>query len=446
MATKLDPKTTTTVIAAWKSLVSRAKPTPDSEIMDWSDHEQETGFLKNIDALTALVDPFLLSPTSFIEPTLPAATIYRQAELLFDTLDSSYSSTRKRENIPFAGFSAAPYPYVDVAGVDYVDSAAAVLNLACAIADLAEVRRESSYDAEEAVQRAASSATTFLLDSKIEDKQGVRWLGIRSTADNHSKYANLFFTKLAAISLHRAVNNRRISTKFPPQQIEQIHNIIPAVCKWTMGQFDDRNHFFWMDVSRAMGQPIATLYALEIMYTIMDELVESAWREDCAKALHSLVQRMPSVKDAAALQMDVFHTLPLPGLAGGTAFYDDRGYVGAILSLLATAKSVDPELVTDQFVRAGEELFRGVSDEWIDEPTDLWDDGRPLICYSRDALIGVVRHALEGVVPRLLLREDEIRAAVRDALVSSDVIDAVSAAVLEKARRIEETAPLIPQG
>jgi hypothetical protein len=446
MPPKLDQDTVGLVTRAWRRLIERAQGRPGPSVWNWTDHEQETGFLKNIDALSALLDPFLLSPASFPDLPLPLPELIDQATALFGSLQPftpAGDGAAPERNAGPVGFSASPYPYVDIEGVDYVDSAASVLHLACGLLDATGITRyKLSDEKEKVIRETISLSVSFLLESRIEDKNGVRWLGIKPTADSHARYANLFFTRLAALALHRVVESNASSASLDSTQIELVHGILPMVCKWIMGQFDRTKHIFWMDATRALGQPIATLYALEVMYAVQENVEDSVWGDDCRMAMAEITQRMQTVSDAAALQMDVFHTLPLPGLNGGTAFYDDRGYVGAFLTLFALAKSVDSEIITDSFQRASEELARGVAEEWIDEPSGLWDDGRPLICYTRDALVGLVQHGIRGVRPRIILRESDIRSAIRDALTSNDVMDAVSNAVLVRARRTEELTPL----
>jgi hypothetical protein len=146
---------------------------------------------------------------------------------------------------------------------------------------------------------------------------------------------------------------------------------------------------------------------------------------------------MTELANASSLQRDFFHSLPLPS-GPGITFYDDRKYIGAFLSLLTLAKAKDPNIVGDAFIQAGSVLFAGVSEEWIDEPTRLWDDGRPLICFSQDALLGLVNYFLEGKVDTVNLGEYDLRFAIRDTLKSDEVVDAVFNVLLEKARGRKE--------
>lgn len=64
----------------------------------------------------------------------------------------------------------------------------------------------------------------------------------------------------------------------------------------------------------------------------------------------------------------------------------------------------------------------------------MWDDGRPLICYTQDALNGLVRFALKGTVGTITLRENEIRTAIKETLSSGEVVDTFLRAFLERAK------------
>jgi hypothetical protein len=446
MANKLDSATVEIVSSAWTSLINRAIKHDDDRPWDWTDHEQDVGYLKNVDALLALVEPYLLSPVSFTQPGLPIKDIYAQAKRLFQHIGEPHATPttkgpkRQSEGEPsWYGFSSSPYPYIELQAVDYVDAAAGVLNLACAISDLAILEGKAPTELQDVLDSTARRCVEFLLSARVDDRQGVRWQGIRKETDPPGKYASLFFTKLAALALHRATENKRIAEVLGEKQVDSIQMLLPDVCKWVMMQYDPNRSTFFMDAGKTSSFPIGVLYALEILYTLKNPIPE-VWRPSCASALGEVTKKMSSVKEASALQMDVFHTLPLPGV-NGTASYDDRGYIGAFLSLFALAKEADNEVVTDDFVCAGEMLLTGVGDEWIDDPTHLWDDGRPLICYTRDAMLGFVHHALEGFVPKLTLREDEIRLAIREALASSEVVEAVMNTVLLKAQtRVEKSA------
>lgn len=447
MANKLDAPTVGIVTSAWNSLIERAVKYDDDRPWDWTDHEQDIGPLKNIDALLALVEPYLLAPSSFSQPGLPSKEVYSQALKLLQHIGGANAtppakdSPKKHSDAEplFYGFSSSPYPYIELQGVDYVDAAAGVLNLICAISDLIELDGKAPAELLDLLDSSTVKTVEFLLGAKVDDRQGVRWQGIRKDTDPPGKYATLFFTKVAALALHRASENTRVADALGQKQVEAIQVLLPDVCKWVMTQYDPNRCTFFMDAGRTSSFPIAVLYALEILYALKKPMPE-VWRPSCALALAEVAKRMSSVKEASALQMDVFHILPLPGV-NGTASYDDRGYIGSFLSLFALAKEVDSEVITDDFVRAGEVLLTGVGDEWIDDPSHLWDDGRPLICYTRDALLGFVHHAVEGFVPKLTLREDEIRLAIREALASSEVVEAVMNTVLLKAQtRVEKSA------
>jgi hypothetical protein len=88
--------------------------------------------------------------------------------------------------------------------------------------------------------------------------------------------------------------------------------------------------------------------------------------------------------------------------------------------------------VDEAFLHAGKNLFQLVSDDWIDDPSGMWDDGRPLICFTQDAIIGLVQYLLHGQTDVISLREHEMRSAIQEALRSEDVLNAIVTVVKAK--------------
>lgn len=433
---RLDKQTMDVVKRAWASLLQRYQKDSRSDEYHWTDNEGDVGFLKDVDAMNALLEPFLLSPSSFVDPPLKLEDVASRLEVLLQEIHSPPDSAGgdKGRDL-YLGFSAAPYPYIQLE-IDFVDSASGVLRLLGNVAKLFTLQKQHiPTSLENRMTEVTRLAVDYLLKARIEDRSGVRWSGFSKQVDTAGKFANLFFTNCAALALHNALDTPGVKN-WVAQQREQIESVLSKVTNWVASQYDPATNGFWMDEARTQTQTMGVLYALEVLYTVAESLSEEL-RANCAKALTAVVEKMTELANASSLQRDFFHSLPLPS-GPGITFYDDRKYIGAFLSLLTLAKAKDPNIVGDAFIQAGSVLFAGVSEEWIDEPTRLWDDGRPLICFSQDALLGLVNYFLEGKVDTVNLGEYDLRFAIRDTLKSDEVVDAVFNVLLEKARGRKE--------
>ena len=387
------------VMKGWNGLLQRYQKDPVTGQYHWTDNEGDVGFLKDVDAMNALLEPFVLLPSSFVDPPLPLADVAIHLETLLQELRVPIHDEEKAKEagVSYLGFSADPYPYFQHE-IDFVDSAAAVLRLLCNVVDLFAVQKTAIPGLlEKRMEEIASLAVKFLLDARIEDKSGARWSGFSTKSGIERKggteqtFANLFFTNCAALALYKAIKTQKVQNWLIGRS-EELELVLAQVAVWIGKQYDPEINNFWMDEARSQVQTMSVLYALEVLYTIPGSLSEEL-RADCAKALTAVVEKMSELGNASALQRDFFHSLPLP-TGQGVTYYDDRRYIGAFLSLFTLAKRRDPELSTDPFVHARDVLFQGVSQEWIDEPSNLWDDGRPLICFSQDALLGLVHYTL----------------------------------------------------
>jgi hypothetical protein len=437
---RLDQETQKVVEKAWKSLLHRFREEQPGG--HWTDGEADTGFLKDVDALNALVEPFLMAPSSFADPPLGLVQLAKHLEGLLTNINTESSPTvdgqDDRHDQVYRGFSASPYPYVQFE-IDFVDSASSVLRLICNSVQLfADQKQKIPPELEKLLNSVGSTAVDFLLVSCIEDRSGARWPGFMRDAEPggrkpaEGQFTNLFFTNFASLSLHKALNTPGMEKSLGAGRSEKIKALLPKVTAWVAKQYDPGTNNYWMDEGRTSGPVMGVLYALEVLYTFGGSLTEEL-RQNAANALAAIMSKMSSTTRASELQTDFFHALPFPG-AAGTVSYDDRRYIGAFLGLLALAKKKDGSVVTEDFIRAGDSLFRGVADDWIDDPTNLWDDGRPLICYTLDALVGLIRFVLYGRVDTVNLRENELRAALRDVLASTEVVEAVFSSLVQKAR------------
>jgi len=430
--------TSSTTKRAWEYLCSEnAYKLQKDGTFHWVDNESDTGLLKDADALNTLIEPFLLASSFFVDPPMKAEELYQRAANVLKIRGSLVSekddlTKKKSDGLGYRGFSAAPYPYVDIP-VDYVDSAATLLNLICNIVDLASVTKRSiPGDLMELMRGTATSASEFLDESCVVDDNGARWAGInkRSDRDPPQKYANLFFTHIASLALQRVLGTQVARRWIDESLCKRAEEKLQMVPLWVEHQYDDAIKAFWMDEIRRNNIPVSAVYALEIVYHI-GRRPEDPLREYCQEALSTVLAKMKTPRDASTLQIDTFHILPNP-TGGGTIFYDDRKYIGSFLSLLSLIKVKDPDMVNEEFIGAGEMLFRAVSTEWRDDPTGLWDDGRPLICYTYDALKGLIQYSLEGAVGTISLRENDLRDAIRAALDSTDIGDIIWRKIREK--------------
>ncbi len=442
----LDRSIIGVVRTAWTSILERRSPRADDPLKPprFTDNESDVGILKDVDALNALVEPFLVSPKSFDDPAIDIQeleayllAIAQEISLAAGSLAGEGAEPKPKHDPIFRGFEATPYPYIQLP-LDFVDSAAGVLRLLCNFTHLCEVRRRQiPRGVVTTLSTLATSAVDFLIEAAVEDSNGVRWQGVAKKTEPPGRYANLFFTNVASLALKGAITRPEVSRWLGVDRKDAIDRLLSLVPQWVLGQYDRALKTFWMDAGRATNQAVGALYALEMLYIFLED-ASDPYPSCCSEALSSIVARMQTLADSSTLQMDFFHVLPLP--TSGNVFYDDRRYIGAYLSLFALAQRVDPDVLTEDLILAGSVLLGGVLVEWVDESSGLWDDGRPLICYSQDALLGLVNYGTGGIVPVVSLREDVLRNAIREALASNDAVDIVLDAIRKVHKRQEDNA------
>ena len=433
MAERLDRSTMDVVRRAWNSILQGYKQDAANDQYHFTDNEADTGFLKDIDALNTLVEPFVLAPTSFVDPPVKIDDLQGMATKLLSSIKID-SESRQQGDQSYRGFSATPYPYFQ-AEIDFVDSASSVLRLNTNIVQLfLALKKPLLKPFEKILAGTSCAAVDFLLESCIEDKLGARWAGFIKHTDPPGIYANLFFTNSASLALARSMEIQAIRNWLGQERTDKVEGILSRVTSWTAQQYNPATTSFWMDESKTSLQNMGVLYALEILYALVDPLPDPL-RKNCADALASIASKMTDLAAASSLQRDFFHSIPLPS-GPGNIFYDDRRYIGAFLGLFAQARKADPDVMDDTFFRASEVLSQGVSEEWIDEASNLWDDGRPLICFSQDSLIGLVRYSLEGKADMVNLPDFQLRVAIRESLKSDAVIEVIFETLIEKTRQL----------
>jgi len=127
MAERLDRPTMEVVRRAWSSILQSYKQDAGSDDCHFTDNEADTGFLKDIDAINALIEPFVLAPTSFVDPPLTLDNLEAMVRALLCQVKTRDEADKVTPNY-YRGFSATPYTYFQ-AEIDFVDSAASVLRL-----------------------------------------------------------------------------------------------------------------------------------------------------------------------------------------------------------------------------------------------------------------------------------------------------------------------------
>jgi hypothetical protein len=122
---------------------------------------------------------------------------------------------------------------------------------------------------------------------------------------------------------------------------------------------------------------------------------------------------------------------------GGYAKYDDRKYIGAFLTLFALARTKDTDILTPELLKAIEVMYIGVSKEWVDS-SGVWDSTRPLICFTQDAIIGLIRYSLDLGVEDFKINEIQLKRVLRDVLTADKTIDLIASSLIDKFRDIND--------
>jgi hypothetical protein len=394
----LDQQTRSIVHRAWTALMQMRRPGFARETLSWCDSERDVGFLKDVDGFNTLLEPFLLAPDSLRD--LPISDIALEKELS--------GLLARFEGGPVLGeslFSSRPYPYVDIPE-DFVDSAAATLTLVCNFLRFVKSQKRTvPSHLEDELKKVALAGAEFLLESRVEDQSGIRWQAISSKTDPPGKYGNLFFTSIAAQALDLLLETNSVHQWIKNTSLREIERISWDVPLWICKQYDPATRQFWIDASRSLNHVVGTIYALKVL--LPKAAGSPTIREICRESLEQACSKMTDVQKASALQTDFYHSIPLRDWQS-VMFYDDRLYIGSFLSVLAITSDHVPELLTSDCLRAGKVLYQGVCHEWVDEVSGLWDDGRPLICFTHDALVGIVSYATHFKVEQRVSSEPHL--------------------------------------
>jgi hypothetical protein len=415
----------------------------------FKDFENEFALLKDVDALTTLIEPFLLARSDFFDPPLE---LLEYKQLLTQILNErkclmrEYDSEEKAKigTDKYLGFSASPYPFQD-SDYDYVDSAAGILRLMCNALGLAEygqsVSKDRTYlsDLSEDIISTALESVDFLISSAIEDSKGARWTSMNvnniegEIATAYRESANLFFTRYASLALLKAINTEKLADRIGAEKRDIIKRLLQQVLRWTDGQADVQSPYFWMDDARRMNSPVfSSMYATEIIYSLSGSQVNSNTQKHCLDSLKYIFKDVRNVNDMATKQSDIYYTVPDP-FSKRMILYNDRGYVGGFLTTLTLIKKQTPEAFDAELERVGKVVLdEGLVDDWIDEPTKMWDDGYPFICDTFEAMLGIINYAKGGIIKSYSIRETMLGAIIQEALTSREVVDQIVSQIVKR--------------
>lgn len=401
-------------------------------VLRWSDSEREHGFQKDCEGLLIVARAYLDSAGQLPDPALPVEEMMTEGVRLLGGFAVAPGTS-------FRGFTSEPYAqaYFEPP-IDYVDSAATVGELAIALTELSVRHPTQSAPTQRETFRAAVEASVrFLLDSRLDSPSvGTRWQAIASTNARESD-GDLFFTRYASMFLHRLVseNMPEITGLISSERRRQVELALAGAAKWTMQLYDRDLQEFWVDGRKSTRSPLANMYALEVIYELIDPIPEE-WRDRLRSVVERTCQRISSAVDAQALQEDLNYRYTIQqNDTQQTVYHDDRGYIGWFLFVLTLARTRDPEVATEAFERAAEVFSSALQTEWIDDSAGFWDDGRPLLCYARQALGALVAYSRVGTRPPLTLKDQELRTALRSALQNPDVVDTLVSAFAHAVER-----------
>lgn len=437
----LDRRISETLTSAWTRLLAVRTESQDGRPR-WIDYERETGLMKDIDAVNCFLEPYLLNPSLVPKPPIEETELQTTIESLLHERDQmrnrlAKSAGDKAVESNFFGFYPVPYIQNDIP-MDYVDCAGDFLTLACNALDFfSSTRKELSKSLLGLLKATVKDGVEYLALSAIKDMNGVRWaLGRLTKSGKANEYANLFSTYWAAQGLSRVV---RLEPKWKVVDSEALAGageLLSLIPRWLESQYDTSSRRFWLDEGRSQSVPLAAIYAVRLALLCQNPLADGM-KDVCNAALHEILDGKETTEQIGTLQDDFSYRFPNP-YGPGSFFYDDRSYIGSLLSIIAEMTSKYPDMVDDELAHAGDRVLEGLSstDDWRDE-SGLWDVGRPLICWTREALVGLVSYGLSGQTSPLILRETDFRMAISDALKSRFVIDAIIEEVKNKQRLTE---------
>jgi len=435
----------------WSKLLElyQTDQTGNDELKHWMDNEVEFGAFKDVEALLGFTEPFLYARTSFNRPGIEPDVLFSCLSNIYDYIENTKKAANPDKNDQFMGFDSEPYPRAKNIWVDYIDGAANVLLLSLDVLEISNfmsVRNNGgdwalSKELKRKMTRIVESALKVLMDSVINDQLGARWaavsgkVGSRNQIDirNLDRYSNLVSTFYAFRALKRLTENQIIANEFrgAVNMIGQVRTILPKVIFWVNSLYDRNLGSYWLSNSRDSSPMIGSLYALEIIYTPYRNNLEnnSEVLNNANMVIRRLLQSFQNLDEASSrFQVDVSYPYPRieNGKVRGTESYDERRYIGAYLGIMALAKEEDPIIIeaeAEKFQKVTSQLASALRSDWIDQATSIWDDGRPLVYYAVDAMLGLLQFYFSGEISTISIREDILRIKIKEYLSSSRFID-----------------------
>ena len=459
LESKLESKYIGIISDAWRGMrqscykerPKNAKPCGENKetvFRSFKDYEYEFGLLKDVDALNALIEPYLMAKTEFVDPPFEFSEYQQVLTQILNEIKCirrDYNSEEKAATgiDKYLGFSASPYPFQD-SDYDYVDSASGILRLMCNALQLAEFEhtfnrdRKFLDDLKQPIIDTALEAIDFLISSAIMDGKGARWTNLDvnkirgELSEGYKETANLFFTRYASLALLKAINTDKLSDEIGIEKRETIKRLLQQVLRWTVDQADPQAPYFWMDNARRLNSPVfSSMYATEIIYSLSGEKVNQNTQQRCLASLKYVIKDVKNINDMSTKQTDFYYTVPDP-FSKRMILYNDRGYVGGFLSTLTMIKTKSPEVFDAEFENVGKIVLDGLTSEWIDEPTKMWDDGYPFICDTLEAMIGIISYVKGGIIKNLVIKETVLGTMIQEALASKDVVDQIVSQIIKR--------------
>ncbi len=416
---------------------------PELKVFHWIDNENEYGILKDADALNMYLEIFLRGATEFQSPSISKDRLFESLKYIMNKIDS----ISKLDN-NFYGFISDPYISLRRVGVDEkekstdldaVDAAATYLNLIInTYLTVSTMRWEIEKNLNEKMKKIGKNILKFILESVIRDQRGARW-----SANKEKDYGDIFFTYSAAISLKNfldlpmGIKSLIVTDTGELDQLEaNIKGVLKDVLRWMPRQYRENINNFNLTDNEAIQQSNAfTLYYgwYTIFYLLdnnivpADEITEFQRNnfEKFKRSLENLYNN--NKKNLAALQQNFTHSFKIPN-SNYASTYDDRTYISSFLSLISLVYRRYPRFISEDIRKFAFDLYKNTTDvnEWVDEGTGLWDDGNPLISFTKDALLGIIDYSKSGPGPKIIsIEEAKLREAIEIALNDDRVIEII---------------------
>ncbi len=415
----------------WKKFLENSKQDNDG-FKHWHDADEEQGIYKDIDALNALLESFLASKTDFHTPPLEASELFEYAGKIFSALNNPRDSKEGYEI-----FDSEPYPWTKGLKSGYTDAASNVLLLAINILETSAFMSGSdkNWKIEESllkdIKKVSSLAISFLKESAIQDDKGVRW-GVIKLKPDQIQYANIVSTWYAFFSLKRVFKSDesiKNSLGLSQRDLSDVRELLRNVPSWVYSLYDPRSEAFWISEARVGMPPSGSMYALDIIYSILDDdeispQVNSPQqvKANCRKVLKQLLEKV--LDNPQTLQTDWRIEYPYPGIKT-VVLYDERRYIAGLLDTIANVIDRDTG-----FQEEYRNLVKNASStlwEWVksrmDKETGMWEANRTVVSYTRDVLIGYIRYLKSIKKSGLTIQIIDLRRALREYLASDDVIN-----------------------